>query len=112
MTTEVNPQGAVKFDSEKRRVELLPLAALDEVIDVMTYGAKKYGDNNWIKGMEWGRLSGAAFRHLIAWCRGEKCDPETSKSHLAHLICCALFLIYYEKFNIGKDTRLKDPKEK
>jgi len=42
---------------------------------------------------------GAAFRHFIAWVMGEKKDPESGWSHLAHLMCCILFLMWTDENN-------------
>lgn len=95
----------LKFDEAKVRLELLPLDALVEVGRVLTYGATKYGARNWEKGMAWGRLLGAAFRHLFAWARGEDNDPETGFSHLAHASCCVLFLLSYGLRGVGADDR-------
>jgi hypothetical protein len=67
--------------------------------------AKSTGDHNWRKGMAWHRLFGAALRHLWAWYRGEKADPETGLSHLAHAACCVLFLLTYELKGLGTDDR-------
>jgi hypothetical protein len=39
------------------------------------------------------RYFDAAQRHLLAWWAGEKEDPETTLSHLAHASCCVLFLL-------------------
>lgn len=84
-----------KLDSEKLPYHLLPGEALEEVVKVLDFGAKKYSERNWEKGMNFSRLFGAAMRHLWAWWKGEDRDPETGLSHLAHLTCCALFLLQY-----------------
>lgn len=94
-----------KDDSEKNRVDLLPFDALEEVAQILTYGARKYADRNWEKGMAWSRPFGALLRHVWAWWRGEKADPETGRSHLAHAACCVLFLLTYELRQVGTDDR-------
>ena len=104
-TSNTNNQ-AIKYDSEKIRVELLPYNALLEIAKVMTIGAKKYGDNNWRKGMLWSRLYGACLRHLIAWYEGQDKDEETGLLHLAHAGCCILFLITYQLLGLGTDNRI------
>jgi len=96
---------AVKFDGDKIRMELLPTHALEEIGKVMTFGAKKYDDENWRGGMSWKRLVGAALRHLFAWSSGENTDPESGLSHLSHAACCLAFLITYEKTSTGTDDR-------
>lgn len=102
-----SPKEGVKHDQEKIRLELLPTEALEEVAKVLTFGAKKYGDWNWAQGMSWSRLMGAAMRHLFAFARRESNDPETNLSHMAHLACCAIFLLTYQLKELGTDDRPK-----
>lgn len=87
----------VKYDKDKPRWGLLPWDGLAPVVDVLTYGAKKYAPDNWRKvpGWEW-RYWDAAHRHLAAYGRGEKTDPETGLPHLAHAVCCLLFMLALE----------------
>lgn len=88
----------VKYDDDKPRWELLPFRAVKEVVEVLTYGSKKYADDNWkIVPEARKRYISAAFRHLTDWAGGEKKDSETGKSHLAHAICCLLFLLWFEQ---------------
>ncbi len=94
-----------KDDGGKPRMDLLPFDALLDVADVLDYGAKKYAARNWEKGMLWGRMSGAALRHLGRWMTGENVDPESGRHHLAHFACCALMLLALAKRNVGTDDR-------
>lgn len=86
--------GGVKADVSKPRWDILPWEAVQAVVEVLTYGAKKYAPDNWrkVEGGRW-RYYGAAMRHLVAWWRGERNDPETGMHHLAHAGCCVLFLL-------------------
>jgi hypothetical protein len=87
----------VKYDNDKLRWSLLPFGPIQEVIKVLMYGSKKYEDDNWKKvdnAKE--RYFNAAMRHLTEWWEGEKLDDETGISHLAHSICCLLFLLWFE----------------
>ncbi len=36
-----------KHDTEKARWDLLPMDAVSPVVDVLTFGAKKYAPDNW-----------------------------------------------------------------
>ena len=105
MTTE-----AKKNDQAKPRPELLPFAALDEVSKVLAFGAQKYAPHNWRfgNGLAWSRLLGGALRHLFAWGRGENLDHETGFNHLAHAVCCLLFLLTYTIEGGGNDDRWED----
>jgi hypothetical protein len=83
-----------KDDNDKPRWDLLPPVALASVVDVLSYGAKKYAPENWrmVAGWRW-RYFRAALGHLYAWWRGESIDPESRLPHLAHAACCVLFLL-------------------
>jgi hypothetical protein len=83
----------MKFDQEKARMGLLPPRALCLVSDVLTFGAKKYLPNNW-KHVENGpeRYLDAALRHITAYMTGEKKDQETGLPHMAHALCCLMFI--------------------
>ena len=87
----------IKFDGEKTRFDLLPWNEIKQVADVFTLGAKKYADENW-KFVPEGRKRyfAATMRHLVAWKEGEKIDKESGISHLAHAICCLLFLLFFD----------------
>jgi len=83
-----------KLDTGKPRWDLLPWKATGAIVDVLTFGAKKYAPNNWRKVPEAReRYLAAALRHLVAWGDGEDTDPESGLHHLAHAGCCVLFLL-------------------
>jgi hypothetical protein len=86
----------LKFDTGKIRVDLLPVRALLSVAEVMTFGAQKYGANNWQNVTPRARYYGAALRHLWARALGERLDPESGLPHLAHAGCCVLFMLSSE----------------
>lgn len=98
------PEGR-KDDGGKPRHDLIPPELNDAVARVLTFGADKYGERNWEKGMRWGRPFAALMRHLWAWWRGEARDRETGMSHLWHAACCLTFLIAYEERREGTDDR-------
>jgi len=85
----------IKYDSEKPDYGLLPPFALEEVVKVLTFGAKKYSKNNWaLLDDAANRYFSAAQRHLWALKRGETHDSESGIHHAAHAISCMMF--YYE----------------
>jgi hypothetical protein len=87
----------VKFDNEKLRWSLLPLTSVQEVVQVLEYGATKYAPDNWMKVPDaQDRYWDAATRHIMAWKMGEKKDSETGKSHLAHAVCCLLYIMWFD----------------
>lgn len=95
----------VKHDAEKIRTDLYSTVALEELAKVLTFGARKYGAQNWRRGMAWSRLLGAAIRHIFAFMRGENLDHETGLPHLAHAMCCLMFLLEYYITGNGSDDR-------
>lgn len=96
-----------KDDAGKAPWNLLPFDAVGAIVKVLQFGAGKYAPRNWERGMDWSRPFDALMRHMTAWWAGEKRDPETGLSHLAHAGCCILFLVAYEIRGIGEDDRPK-----
>lgn len=99
------PEEGRKDDGGKAPYHLLAPEFLDATAQVLKFGAEKYAERNWEKGMNWSRPFSAMMRHMWAWWRGERADPETSMSHLWHAACCVMFLIAYEARTTGKDDR-------
>ena len=90
-------QSGMKFDSNKPRHSLLPKGAVNSVIEVLEFGAKKYSADNWQEvdnAKE--RYYNAAMRHIDSWWNGEKCDPETGIHHLAHAATNLFFLMWFD----------------
>lgn len=84
---------------------------LEEVVQVLAMGDKKYPSAD---GANWKRVedsarrySDAMLRHAISYRRGEKIDPESGKSHLAHVITNALFLMYNDSLQENYDEVLE-----
>jgi hypothetical protein len=100
-------KGGVKYDQGKLPYHLLPPDAVEEVLKVLDYGAKKYRERNWEAGMKWSRCFSALMRHMWAYWKGEDLDKETGISHLAHAGCCILFLLSYHLRKVGEDDRPK-----
>lgn len=82
----------VKYDADKPRYDLLSAVAVHQLVLVLTFGAAKYEDHNWRKGIVMSRLIAASLRHLFAIIRGEDIDKETGLLHSAHLMCNAMFM--------------------
>lgn len=101
-----NGNFGVKDDSTKSsRPELISPEIIDALGTVLAFGAKKYADRNWEKGLSYGRVYGALMRHLWEWWKGNSKDDETGYSHLHHAACCLMFLITYESRGTGTDDR-------
>ena len=86
-----------KFDGGKLEYGLLPPKALEATVSVLTFGAQKYERNNWKFVPESKRrYFDALQRHLWAWKSGEQLDPESGIHHLAHAMCCLMFLYEHD----------------
>lgn len=83
-----------KYDSGKPEFSLLPPWALESVAKVLTFGAEKYEIDNWkhVSNGEY-RYRNAALRHINDYIKGEKTDLESGCNHLAHAICCLMFIL-------------------
>jgi hypothetical protein len=102
------PQGtALKYDSYKAPMSLLSSEALHQTAMVLAFGKDKYAAHNWRGGFEWSRPLSAALRHILAFQDGEDRDPESGLSHLAHAMCCIMFLLEFEKTHRELDDRWK-----
>jgi len=94
-----------KDDLGKAPWHLAPWDAFGGVVEVLRFGAAKYGERNWEAGMAWSRPFAALIRHLTAWWERDPVDPDSGFSHLWHAGCCVAFLITYELRGIGDDDR-------
>lgn len=89
-----------KYDQEKSRYDLIPPAALEEFVKVLTFGARKYAPDNWRKVPDGRRrYFAAAQRHIWAYKRGEKIDQESGCHHLACAITDLMFILEKEMLN-------------
>jgi hypothetical protein len=97
--------GGRKFDGGKLQYGLLPPLALKATVEILTFGAEKYEPDNWKHVPDSKRrYFDAMQRHLWAWKEGEQNDPETGKNHLAHAMCCLMFL-YEHDVKYSKDEK-------
>ena len=92
------PALGVKHDKDKPKWNLLPWDELEDVVHVLTFGAKKYAPDNWkFVDDANNRYMDAAMRHLVAHQQGEQRDAESGEPHIAHAICCLLFMLWHDK---------------
>lgn len=95
----------VKYDQGKSPLSILTKESLKAEADALSYGAAKYGKNNYKKGMDWCRVIDACMRHLVAFNSKEDIDSESGLSHLAHAKANLAILIYYYENKVGMDNR-------
>lgn len=96
--------GGRKFDGNKLQYGLLPPLAVKATVEILTFGAEKYEPDNWKYVPDSKRrYFDAMQRHLWAWKEGEQNDLETGKNHLAHAMCCLMFLYEHDvKYSLEK----------
>lgn len=88
--------GAKRFNTGKPRLSLIPTRANMMEAAVWTFGAEKYGADNWRKGMSYQSVLDSMGRHYEALKAGQLIDPETGLPHAAHIKCNASMLIEFE----------------
>lgn len=80
----------------KPRFSLLDIDFIEQIINVMEYGADLYQENTW-KEKDPRKFQDALFRHYAAFCKGEAIDPASGLPHLAHLATNAMILYFFLK---------------
>lgn len=88
---------AKKFDKGKIMVDLLVPEFLEGIAKVMTMGAKKYGAENWKKGLAKRRILAALYRHVLAYHKSEIYDKESGLNHMLHVACNSMFLYWIDE---------------
>lgn len=96
----------VKFDTGKPDFTLLDPIVMRDFTICMTKGARKYGRDQWRKGMPMTRALAALHRHLNAFERGEDRDPDSGDHHLTHVLCDAMFALVFLRTHPDMDDRL------
>jgi DNA-binding XRE family transcriptional regulator len=109
----INERGGAKADAGKTRYDLLVPEFIQGMANVMTFGATKYSDWNWVN-LERNRVFASLWRHIIAYQKGERLDKETNLSHLYHAGCNLMMLDRIDDFPISQieyETNTKTKEE-
>ncbi len=77
----------------------------EDAVRVLEFGAKKYAEWNWAKGMSWQTIIGCALRHATAALQYEQLDAESGQTHLGHFLCNLVFLDHYVRVYKEGDDR-------
>lgn len=86
-------KAGVKDDGGKLRYDLIPWQAIKGLVQVLTFGARKYSPNGWMSVPDGiNRYKAATMRHWVAIETGEFLDPETGLPHIYHVLCNVVFL--------------------
>lgn len=98
----------VRENKGKLKWSLVSWRALEPMVRVLMFGAQKYDDHNWKKGLSYVEITESLQRHLNAFIDGEDDDPESTLAHVGHILCNAMFLSYMFLFRKDKDDRYID----
>ena len=98
---------ASRDNNGKLRWGLVDFNSLEELVMVLEFGAKKYDENNWKKGLLTIDICESMLRHIFAYLSGENRDKESGISHIGHILCNAMFLNYMSKNKPEFDNRKK-----
>jgi len=85
--------GGIKETINKRDYTLLPFSVIDDIVDIMAYGANKYNRDNW-KLVPREEYIKASLRHITAILKNEEFDVESGFHHLSHAACDIIFAAY------------------
>tara|TARA_B110000977_G_scaffold116708_1_gene150760 strand:+ start:188 stop:514 length:327 start_codon:yes stop_codon:yes gene_type:complete len=98
----------MKYDSNKPPLHLIPPEALLKIANVFSFGAEKYGENNWRDdgdSTSWTRTYASIQRHLNAWAMGQDYDSESGQEHLAHATTQLIILMIHQLEHPDIDDR-------
>lgn len=87
----------LRFNTGKLRWSLMDYKAMEPMIRVLMFGAEKYDDHNWKKGLDKTEILDCAQRHLASLMDGELIDKESGLPHIGHLMCNGMFYSYFTK---------------
>ena len=98
-------QIAARHNAGKTEWCLMPFEAVEQIVRVLSVGARKYAVDNWQRGNQWTDTYNSLMRHLVAWRNGEDRDPESGELHMAHIGCNVVLLLFYHLHKRGTDDR-------
>lgn len=102
-----NKEVADRYNQDKIRWSLVDYEALKPMVEVLAFGAKKYSDDNWKKGLKTKEVCESLMRHLTAYLSGQDNDSESDLPEVGHILCNAMFLSHMHLFRPDMDTRAK-----
>lgn len=98
-----------RLNEGKLRYDLIPTEGIEELAKVFTYGAEKYGIDNWRKGLSWRECIASAKRHIAALEAGNDYNMDDDPS-LLHAACAAanlMMIASFYKIHPEFDDRIK-----
>ena len=101
-----------RFNKGKLRWSLVPFSSLAYLVEVLMFGAEKYSDHNWKKGLPFNEICESLIRHLTSFMEGEDMDPESGLHHLGHVMANVVFLTWMVQNRPDLDDRIPNYKFK
>ena len=114
----------LRFNEGKLKWGLMHYKSMEPMIRVLMYGAEKYDDWNWAKGLSRLEILECMQRHLAALidaetskndklkidfkedcegCKSGFCKTHSGQPHIGHILCNGMFYSYFElPENAGK----------
>ena len=93
-----------KFDNGKPNMTYIPIEAMYEMAKAFTYGAQKYGDDNFREGLSVRRQIAASLRHIYQFLDIEDIDEESQCKHIG----CALASLAMAAYTIERKPEFDD----
>jgi uncharacterized HAD superfamily protein len=94
----------LRLNDQKLRYDLLPPYAIEQLVEVLSFGCKKYDSRNWERGLSWTDTVASLKRHTAAFEKGEDFDKESLLLHTAHIMWNAMALTqFYKTYPQGDD---------
>lgn len=93
---------ALRYNEGKLPWHLVDFKAFEPMVKVLQYGAQKYAEENWRKGLSLKEIRDSFIRHLVEWNSGQDIDEESKCLHLGHLMCNLMFYSYFTTVNPEK----------
>lgn len=93
------------FKDGKARWDLLPWEAIEQIVNIYTFGAHKYAPDTWQHlpdGIK--RYKAAMMRHLVEDEKGHLYDDESKLLHAAHMAWNAVAVLYL-RMQEAKDNK-------
>jgi hypothetical protein len=123
---------ALRYNQGKLKWSLVDFNSLEEMVKVLEYGAHKYsvfedkdgnlikgvdisveeaktlkcvrsGAHNWKLGMSKETIMNSLIRHIVA-LQNEDSDSESKCNHMGHVMCNAMFYLFYHKKECQETT--------
>ena len=105
----------LRYNTGKRRWSLVHYKSLEPMVQVLEFGASKYDDHNWKKGMPPKEVLECLQRHLAELMDGEVNDKESGLPHIGNIMCNAMFYSFFTETQEGmaviEKLKLNDRKE-